>query len=179
MVNKEADCQHRICIIACDVLIFEHTFQHGLWGTVNHQITATLHMPIVVGKWQMISTTSIMLFTILTLLTVNTTAQETSVLRGIATDGHRNGIIGVNVVIKGTTIGTVTDTCGRFSIPIDEDEFTLLFHGMSYDDIRTYEIRLNKSEITTAPLVFQLGHLTVDNTGCEKVDRKLERRVID
>lgn len=115
----------------------------------------------------------------LTLLSVNATGQERILLTGIATDGHRNGVLGINVIIKGTTTGTVTDICGRFTIPIDTDEVTLLFHGMSYDDMRTYEIRLKKTDILTDRLVFQLGHWKVDNKECDKVDKKLKRRVIE
>jgi len=100
-------------------------------------------------------------------------------LTGIATDGHRNGILAVNVIIKGTTTGTVTDICGRFTIPVDNDEVTLLFHAMSYDDMRTYEIKLNKADISANTLVFQLGHWKVDNKNCGKVDKKLKRRVIE
>ena len=97
------------------------------------------------------------LFTILTLLTVASVGQEKTELLGIATDGHRNRLIGINVMIKGTAVGRVTDTCGRFSIPVDSEKFTL-FHGISYDDMRTYEIELTKNDITTDTLVFQLGH---------------------
>ena len=116
---------------------------------------------------------------ILALLTVDATGQEKRLLTGIATDGHRNGVPGINVMIKGTITGTVTGICGRFTIPIDSDEVTLLFHGMSYDDMRTYEIRLKKTDIPTDTLVFQLGHWKVDNTECGKVDKKLKRRVIE
>jgi hypothetical protein len=123
--------------------------------------------------------TAVTLLTILTLLTVDSTGQEKRLLTGIATDGHRNRILGINVIIKGTTTGTVTDTCGRFTIPIDTDEVTLLFHGMSYDDMRTYEIKLNKADISTDILVFQLGHWKVDNKKCGKLDKKLKRRVIE
>jgi hypothetical protein len=117
--------------------------------------------------------------TILTLLTVDATAQEKRLLTGIATDGHRNGVLAINVLIKGTTTGTVTDVCGRFTIPVDADEVTLVFQGMSYDDMRTYEIRLKKTDVSTDTLVFQLGHWKVDNKKCHKVDKKLTRRVIE
>jgi hypothetical protein len=117
--------------------------------------------------------------TILTLLTVDATGQEKKLLTGIATDGHRNGVLAINVIIKGTAIGAVTDICGRFTIPIDADEVTLVFHGMSYDDTRTYEIKLRKADISTDTLVFQLGHWKVDNKECDKVNKKLKRRVIE
>jgi len=82
-------------------------------------------------------------------------------------------------MIKGKTIGTVTDICGRFSIPVDNEKFTLLFHGMSYDDMRTYEIELTKKDVTTDTLVFQLGHWKVKNPDCDKVDKRLRKKVIE
>lgn len=123
--------------------------------------------------------TTATLLTILTLLTVDAAGQEKRLLTGIATDGNRRGVLGINVIIKGTTTGTVTDSCGRFSIPIETDEFTLLFHGMSYDDIRTYEIKLTKADLSTDPLIFQLGHLKVDKNTCSKVDKRIKIRVIE
>ena len=115
----------------------------------------------------------------LSIFIVDTFAQETKMLSGIATDGHRNPLLAVNVVIKGTVVGTVTDKCGRFSIAIINDDFTLLFHGMSYDDMRTYEIRLKKSEINRDTLVFQLGYLKIKNPNCTKVNYKLKRHVVE
>jgi hypothetical protein len=73
------------------------------------------------------TTTITILLTLLTIISFG----QTKTLKGIATDGHRNPIISCNVIIKGTTIGTVTDDCGEFSIPLDSGEFTLVFHGIS------------------------------------------------
>jgi carboxypeptidase-like protein len=122
---------------------------------------------------------TIILFTILTLLTVDSVGQEKTELVGIATDGHRNRLIGINVMIKGTTVGGVTDTCGRFSIPVDSEKFTLLFHGMSYNDMRTFEIDLTKNDITSDTLVFQLGHWKAPNPICDKVGKKRKRKLIE
>ena len=115
----------------------------------------------------------------LTLLCFDNTGQEPKVLNGIVTDGHRNGQIAITAIVKGTTTGAVTDVCGRFSIPFPTDELTLLFHGMSYDDSRTYEIRLKKSGLTNDTIVFQLGHWKVKNANCRKVNRRLKRYVIE
>lgn len=123
--------------------------------------------------------TTTILLTILTLLTVDSIGQEKTELLGIATDGHRNRLIGINVMIKGTPVGRITDTCGRFSIPVDSEKFTLLFHGMSYDDMRTYEIELTKKDMTSDTLIFQLGHWKTPNPICDKVDRKRKIKVIE
>lgn len=132
-----------------------------------------------VGSNEQMKKTTTLLLTILTLLIVDSVGQEKTELVGIATDGHRNRLLGINVMIKGTAIGRVTDTCGRFSIPIDRENFTILFHGMSYDDMRTYEIELTKNDITSDTLVFQLGHWKAPNPICDKVDKKRKRKLIE
>lgn len=82
-------------------------------------------------------------------------------------------------MVKGTTTGTVTDLCGEFSIPINQESVTLVFHGMSYDDMRTYEINLKQKDIKDDLLLFQLGNWKVKNEACKKkVDRKLKRYII-
>jgi hypothetical protein len=116
---------------------------------------------------------------LLTLITFISLGQQRT-LKGITTDGHRNPIIACNVIIKGTTTGTVTNDCGEFSIPIDTDEFTLLFHGMSYDDLRTFEIQLTTKDIVDDIIVFQLGHSILKNKVCKKtVNKKLKRKLIE
>lgn len=123
--------------------------------------------------------TTTILITILTLLTVDFAGQERTVLHGVVTDGHRNRLIGINVMIKGTTVGKVSDSCGRFMIPVDSGKFTLLFHGMSYDDMRTYEIELTKKDITSDTLIFQLGHWKTPNPICDKVDKRRKIKMIE
>ena len=117
--------------------------------------------------------------TLLTLLTVISYGQ-TKTLKGITTDGHLNPIISCNVILKGTTTGTVTNECGEFSIPINTNGFTLLFHGMTYDDMRTFEIELKTKDINDDIIVFQLGHSRLKNDVCKKaVDKKLRRKTIE
>jgi len=76
------------------------------------------------------------------------------VLKGIAVHRHRNPILAINVMIKATSTGTVTDLCGEFSIPVDQKSVTLVFQGMSFDDMRTYEIQLEKRTLRTPSLYF-------------------------
>ncbi len=57
-------------------------------------------------------------------------------------------------MIKATSTGTVTDLCGEFSIPVDQKSVTLVFQGMSFDDMRTYEIQLEKRTLRTPSLYF-------------------------
>ena len=138
-----------------------------------------MHRPLAAMSKKMRQTITT-ITTLLTLVTFISFGQEQRTLKGVTIDGHRNPIIACNVIIKGTTTGTVTNDCGEFSIPIDTDEFTILFHGMSYDDMRTYEIKLKLKDFKDDINVFQLGHWKIKNEVCKKpVDKKLKRYVIE
>ncbi len=105
---------------------------------------------------------------------------QTDTIKGITIDKKRNPILACNVIIKGTTIGTVTDTCGTFKLPFNQDKLTLLFHSMSYVDLRTFEVEVNKSDISTErPLVFQLGNFVQKNEKCKPVDKRSDIIVIE
>lgn len=96
-------------------------------------------------------------------------------LHGIATDGKGNPLNGCNVVIKGTAVGTVTNSCGEFDLPFDSDELVLVFHDMTYNDMRAFEIRLDQSKIDSKQVVFQLGKNKKPNDLCSMVDKKLKK----
>ena len=53
--------------------------------------------------------------------------QTPSTLYGIVVDKSGNPLMGCNVVVKGTVNGTVTDSCGQFSITIAEEKFVVVF----------------------------------------------------
>lgn len=63
---------------------------------------------------------------------VPATAQDDIVVRGTVTDHTGMPLVGVNVVVKGTTIGTVTDLDGRFEIPDIHKESILQFSYIGY-----------------------------------------------
>ncbi len=112
----------------------------------------------------------------LILLTFTTQAQEALTLKGIVVEKGGDPLIGCNVVIKGTTIGAVTDICGGFSIPLAQDDFTIVFHDMTYEDLRAFELRLKKMEITTDTIVFQIGNSIKNNEVCKRtIDQSLKK----
>jgi len=65
-------------------------------------------------------------------------------IEGTVTDPAREPLIGANVVLKGTTSGTVTDLDGRFTLVISEKPpFTLV---VSYVGFRSKEIQITGSQ---------------------------------
>lgn len=59
--------------------------------------------------------------------TFNEIHQERIIQGTVLEHGSNEPLIGVNVVVKGTTIGTTTDVEGRYSIKIPSDEVVLVF----------------------------------------------------
>ena len=51
---------------------------------------------------------------------------------GIIADADGEPLIGVNVVVKGTAIGTITDLDGRFSLNVPSDPATLEISYIGY-----------------------------------------------
>ena len=78
-------------------------------------------------------------------LTVN--AQRS--IQGTVTDATNETLIGVNILIKGTTTGTVTDLNGKYTISVPEGYNTLIF---SYTGFGTKEVDLGPSNIVDVTL---------------------------
>lgn len=90
-------------------------------------------------------------------------AQEVAV-RGTVTDPAGKPLVGVNVVEKGTTHGTITDTDGRFSLTVSSPEAVL---GFSLVGHRKLEMKL-QGQIEIAAVLqeggVELGEVSVVGT---------------
>ena len=58
---------------------------------------------------------------------------ETRTLTGQVTDEANETLIGASIVVKGTTIGTVTDFNGNYSLTVPSDASELLFSYVGYN----------------------------------------------
>lgn len=66
-------------------------------------------------------------------ISVNTIVQQSGkVIQGTITDETGLAVIGANVVVKGTTIGSVTDVDGRFSLEVPSDDAVLVVSYIGY-----------------------------------------------
>ncbi|MFN7118582.1 MAG: TonB-dependent receptor domain-containing protein, partial [Saprospiraceae bacterium] len=74
-------------------------------------------------------------------------AQRT--ITGRIVDDENNPLIGATVLVKGTTIGTITDFEGNYSIDVAADATTLVF---SYTGYETQEIALGTSDVIDVTL---------------------------
>lgn len=74
-----------------------------------------------------------------TLVTIHETIAQPITVSGKVVDKEGNSIIGVTVVIKGTTSGTVTDINGKFSLKAPSEDAILVF---SYIGMKSQEVPL-------------------------------------
>ena len=97
-----------------------------------------------------LSTTVLMLLFFVAVLSVQAQERMTVTVSGTVRDNTTQELIpGVNVTIKGTQNGTVTDVSGRYSIETIKDS-TLLFSFIGYEsqevkigDRKTIDVSLN------------------------------------
>ena len=58
--------------------------------------------------------------------------QSGKTIKGVITDEAGLSVVGANVIVKGTTIGTVTDVDGNFSIEVPSDDAVLVISYIGY-----------------------------------------------
>lgn len=92
-------------------------------------------------------------------------------LRGISgkvTDENDQPLPGVNIIVKGTTVGTTSDALGSYSLDVTEEGAVLIFSFIGYE---TQEVSVNnRTEISVRmlPDVQSLGEVVVTAFGIEK-----------
>ena len=76
--------------------------------------------------------------------TKNKTVQQTIEIKGTIVDKNGNPLPGVNIVIKGTSIGTITDVDGNYTIQVGDSDAILVFSFIGYS---TQEISINDRSV--------------------------------
>jgi len=99
-----------------------------------------------------------------------TLAQRT--ISGTITDDSGETLIGASVVAKGTTVGTITEVDGTFSLPIAADVTTLV---ISYTGFDTKEIVLGASNVVDVTMTqgIELTEVVVTALGVAKEKKAL------
>lgn len=115
----------------------------------------------------------ILLLFLVTMLSASLFAQEMNVSGRVtdATDGLP--LPGVNVVVKGTTNGTVTDTDGRYSLNVPGSSGVLIF---SFIGLVTQEVEIGGRQVINVPMssdVTQLSEVVVTALGIERKRNEL------
>lgn len=99
---------------------------------------------------------------------------QTSTIHGtVVSSEDGQGIPGVTVAVKGTTIGTTTDLDGKFSLEVKPEYKTLQF---SYVGMKTVEIALSgqtEINVTMEPDVMQMEEVVVTALGVSREKKSL------
>jgi TonB-linked SusC/RagA family outer membrane protein len=107
---------------------------------------------------------SLLLFTIASALTF---AQQKTVT-GRVTSATEGSLIGVNVVVQGTTIGTMTDINGGYSITVPGAQAVLNFSYIGYTTQNVTVGSQTKIDVVLAPSVSALAEIVVTGYGTQK-----------
>jgi TonB-linked SusC/RagA family outer membrane protein len=109
----------------------------------------------------------LLIFSVANLLPVSAYAQN--VITGKVTSGEDGSPLpGVNILVKGTSSGTITDSNGQFSIDLPSAQETLVF---SFVGFTSQEVSLNGRnflDVVLAPDAQQLQEVVVTALGVEK-----------
>lgn len=85
-----------------------------------------------------------MMFLLMALLLECHAMAQDVIVKGTVTDASDGSpLIGVNVLIKGTSLGTITDINGDFSLKVSQDKRILVFTSIGYSD---QEVTLKKGQ---------------------------------
>ncbi len=98
---------------------------------------------------------------------------ETHTLKGFIVEAESNlPLIGVNVYVKGTTNGTITDENGSFSLESETDNGTIVFSYIGYEDQeRPFGIE-SSFAIIMVPAVSSVDEVIVYATGLTKISKE-------
>ena len=89
------------------------------------------------------------------------TGQENGIIRGTITDSESGEtLIGVNIVLQGTTTGTITDFDGKYSLEVEPGTQTVVFSYVSYTTQTVTDVEVNPDEVTV--LNINLAPASVD-----------------
>ncbi|MGK7395737.1 MAG: SusC/RagA family TonB-linked outer membrane protein [Candidatus Cyclobacteriaceae bacterium M3_2C_046] len=100
-------------------------------------------------------------------------AQDQSISGKVTAQSDGSPIPGVNVVFKGTNLGTITDLDGNFQLNVPETDGTLVF---SYIGMTTKEVPINNRSVVEVQLkadVRQLNEIVVTSFGIEQEKKSL------
>ncbi|MCB0669563.1 MAG: SusC/RagA family TonB-linked outer membrane protein [Saprospiraceae bacterium] len=96
------------------------------------------------------------------------------IVRGVVTDANDGSLLtGANVVVKNSSLGTVTDLDGSFELTVPDDAEVLV---ISYTGYATTEVTIGNQSVINVALeseIEQLGEVVITALGIQKEAKKL------
>jgi TonB-linked SusC/RagA family outer membrane protein len=95
-------------------------------------------------------------------------------VRGVVTSpGDGTGIPGVNIVVKGTQTGTITDAEGRYSLSVRDQSAVLVFSSIGFISQEVAVSGREAIDIVLEPSLVELGEVVVTALGISKEKKSL------
>ena len=99
--------------------------------------------------------------------------QDMTITGRVVSEEDNEGLPGVNVVIKGSSTGTVTDVNGNYSINVPSRESTLVFSSVGYNSVEVLVGNQSVINLTLSPNIMALQEVVVTALGIEKDSKTL------
>lgn len=109
-----------------------------------------------------------LMFTLSLLVWSNTYAQERSISGTVTDQETGEALPGVNILVKGTTQGTVTDIEGTYRLTVPGDESTLVFSSIGYATQEVTVGNQNTIDLAMAPDIQALSEIVVTGYSTEE-----------
>jgi outer membrane receptor protein involved in Fe transport len=105
---------------------------------------------------------------------------QTATIKGVVVDaGNGDELIGVNVVVKGTTIGTSTGIEGDFQLKVSPGKVTLVFSYLGYDrKEEVVEIAAGQTKTLQVKLSEEATILTTTVVSASRYEKKLSEETV-
>jgi TonB-linked SusC/RagA family outer membrane protein len=102
------------------------------------------------------------------LLAATALAQPGRTVRGQVTGDKNDPLPGVNVSVKGTTTGTISDAEGRYSLSVPGTDATLVFSFVGYTTEEIIVDNRSTIDVTLLPDIKSLGEVVVVGYGTQR-----------
>lgn len=102
------------------------------------------------------------------LMTVATGVIAQLTVRGMVLDASGEPIIGANVLVKGSTVGTITDFDGNYSLEVADGRIVLVFSYIGMQSQEKYASEINGKTITLSEDAEVLEEVVVVGFGTQK-----------
>ncbi|MGC1241720.1 MAG: SusC/RagA family TonB-linked outer membrane protein [Chryseosolibacter sp.] len=92
---------------------------------------------------------------------------------GLVTDENGQGFPGVNIIVKGTSTGTTTDVNGRYAMAVDDENATLVFSFVGYNELEISLAGRTVLDVQMSPNLQALDEVVVTALGIERSQKSL------
>lgn len=105
--------------------------------------------------------------------TIEILIQGVTITGKVTSLDDNEGLVGVNVIIKGTSQGTVTDLEGNFTLEVPDENSILVFSSVGYTTTEISVGNMSVIDVVMAPDITSLSEVVVTAFGIEREKKAL------